>query len=79
MKTDNFKIINLLQPISLPQIKFEHIITDLLFSNGFTAVAIFIYRLTKYARFSSCTKKITVVDYSELFFKNIFPNGPYRK
>ena len=63
MKSDHRKKAGLLQPIPIPNRKWEQITTDLVTdlpsSNGYTAVAVFVDRLTKMVHFCPCTKEIT--------------------
>ena len=46
--------------------------TDLLESNGFTAIAVFVDRMTKMVHFAPCTKEIAAVDYAKFFVDNVF-------
>ena len=48
------------------------LVTNLLESNGFTAIAVFVDRMTKMVHFAPCIKEITVVDYAKLFVDNVF-------
>eukprot|EP00210_Caulerpa_lentillifera_P002711 g2591.t1 len=76
MKTEPGPVKGLLQPIPLPEYKWQQItidlVTDFPESNGYTAVAVFVDRLTKMVKFAPCTKEITAVEYAELFFRYVF-------
>ncbi|MEM7375695.1 MAG: reverse transcriptase domain-containing protein, partial [Bacteroidota bacterium] len=76
MKSDLTGKKGMLQPLPIPQAKFEHITTDLVTdlppSDGYTAVAIFVDRLTKAVRFAPCDKTIDAVGYAKLFFHHVF-------
>ena len=70
MKSDNRKKPGALQPISLPERAWQQIttnlVTDLLESEGKTAVAISVDRLTKVVHFFPCIKEITTTECSRL-------------
>ena len=76
MKSDHRKKAGLLQPIPIPTWKWEQITTDLVTdlppSNGYTAIAVFVDRLTKMVHFCPCTKEITADQYAQLFVDNVF-------
>ena len=76
MKSDHQKKAGLLQPIPIPTRKWEKITTDLVTdlpsSNMYTAVAVFVDRLTKMVHFCPCTKEITTDQYAQLFVDNVF-------
>ena len=65
-----------MQPIPLPKFKWQQITTDLVTdlpeSNGYTAVAVFVDRLTKMVKFVPCRKEITAVEYAQAFFSHVF-------
>ena len=48
------------------------LVIDLPESNGFTAIAVFVDRMTKMVHFAPCTKEIAAADYAKLFFNNVF-------
>ena len=60
MKADHRKKVGPLQPIPIPTRKWEQITTDLVTdlppSAGYTAIAVFVDRLTKMVHFAPCTK-----------------------
>ena len=63
MKSDHRKKVGPFQPIPIPTKKWEHITTDLVTdlppSAGYTAIAVFVDRLTKMVHFAPCTKEIS--------------------
>ena len=75
-KTENQAPKGLRQAIPVPTAKWEQITTDLVTdlpeSHGFTAVAVFIDRLTKFAIFVPCRKELDAVGYARLFFEHVF-------
>ena len=76
MKSDNRKKAGVLQPIPLPERAWQQITTDLVTdlpeSDGKTAVAVFVDRLTKMVHFFPCTKEITAAEYARLFVNQVF-------
>ena len=48
------------------------LVTDLPVSNGFTAVAVFVDRMSKMVHFAPCTKEVTAPDYAKLFVDHVF-------
>ena len=76
MKSDNRKKAGVLQPIPLPERAWQQITTDLVTdlpeSDGKTAVAVFVDRLTKMVHFFPCTKEITATEYARLFVNQVF-------
>ena len=76
MKSDNRKPAGLLQPIPIPTRKWQQITTDLLTdlpsSEGSTAIAVFVDRLSKMVHFAPCTKEVTAQQYARLFVDHIF-------
>ena len=45
---------------------------DLIESNGYTAIAVFVDKLTKMVHLAPCTKEVTVVEYATLFVDHVF-------
>ena len=76
MKSDHRKKVGPLQPIPIPTRKWEQITTDLVTdlppSAGYTAIAVFVDRLTKMVHFAPCTKEISAHQYAQLFVDNVF-------
>ena len=76
MKLDHRKKAGLLQPIPLLERKRQQITTGLVTSlpesEGMTAIAIFVDRLTKMVHFVPCKKDITAPQYARLFIDHVF-------
>ncbi len=76
MKSDHRKKTGLLQPIPIPTRKWEQITTDLVTdlppSDGYTAVAVFVDRLSKMVHFAPCSKEITAGQCAQLFVDYVF-------
>ena len=76
VKSDNRKVAGPLQPIPPPERKWSQVTTDLVTdlpdSEGYTAVAVFVDRLTKMVHFAPCTKEVTASDYARLFVDTVF-------
>ena len=76
MKSDHRKQAGLLQPIPAPTRKWEQITTDLVTdlppSNGHTAIAVFVDRLSKMVHFAPCTKEVDAQQYAQLFIDHVF-------
>ena len=65
-----------LQPLEVPIQIWQQVTTDLVTefpeSNGFTAIAVFVDRMTKMVHFAPCVKEIAAIDYAKLFVDNVF-------
>ena len=76
MKSDHRKKAGPLQPIPIPTRKWAQIttnlVTDLPPCARYTAIAIFVDRLTKMVHFGPCTKEISADQYAQLFIDNVF-------
>ena len=76
MKSDNQKKAGALQSIPLPEGSWQRItidlVTNLLESEGKTAVVVFVDRLTKMVHFFPCTKEITAIEYARLSVNQMF-------
>jgi hypothetical protein len=76
VKADNRKKAGPLQPIPPPERKWSQVTTDLVTdlpdSEGYTAVAVFVDRLTKRVHFAPCTKEVTASDYARIFVETVF-------
>ena len=75
VKSDNRAKAGLLRPLEIPSRKWAHItrdlITDLPESNGYTAIAIFMDKLTKMVHLAPCTKEVTAMEYAKLFVDHV--------
>jgi hypothetical protein len=76
MKSDNRAKAGLLQPLEIPSRKWAQVTTDLVTdlpeSDGYTAVAVFVDRMTKMVHFAPCTKEVTAPEYARLFIDHVF-------
>ena len=76
MKFDNKAKVGLLQPLEILSKKWAHgtmdLIIDLPQSNGFTAIAVFIDKLTKIVHLIGCKKDIPAMEYAQIFVDNVF-------
>ena len=76
VKADHRKKAGPLQPIPPPERKWSQITTDLVTdlpeADGYTAVAVFVDRLTKMVHFAPCTKEVTAPEYARIFMKTVF-------
>ena len=76
MNPDHRKPAGLLQPIPIPTRRWEQITTDLVTdlppSEGHTAIAVFVDRLSKMVHFAPCTKEVTAQQYARLFIDHVF-------
>ena len=71
MKSDNRAKAGLLQPLEIPTKKWVHVttdlVTDLLESDGYTAIAVFVNKLTKMVHFAPCRKEVDAMEYARIF------------
>ena len=76
VKSDHKKKAGALQPILLPERKWQQIttnlVTDLPESEGKTAIAVFVDCLSKMVHFALCTKEILAEKYPQLFIDHVF-------
>ena len=76
MKSNNRKKVGALQPIPLPERAWQQITTNLVAdlpeSEGKSAVAVFVARLTKMVHFFPCTKETITTEYARLFVNQVF-------
>ena len=76
IKPVNEKQAGLLHPLPIPDAKWEQVTTDLVTdlpeSDDYTAVAVFVDRLTKFVHFAPCKKTVTAREYAQLFLKHVF-------
>ena len=68
MKSDNRAKSGLLQALEIPSRKWAHattdLVTDLPESNRFTAIIVFIDKLTKMTHLTRCKKEVTTMEYA---------------
>ena len=76
MKSDSRAKAGLLKPLEIPSRKWAHVttdlVTDLLESNRFTAIVVFVDKLTKMVHLVRCKKEVTAMEYAQIFLDNIF-------
>ena len=76
MKSDGRAKAGLLKPLEIPSRKWAHITTDLVpdlpESNGFTAIVVFVDKLTKMVHLAGCVKEVTAMEYAQIFIDNVF-------
>ena len=76
IKSDSRAKAGLLQPLEIPTRKWAHVTTDLVtdlpVSNGKTAIAVFVDKLSKMVHFAACTKEVTTMEYAQLFVDHVF-------
>ena len=76
MKSDSRAKAGLLKPLEIPSRKWAHITTDLITdlpeSNGFTAIVVFVDKLTKMVHLARCKKEVTTMEYAQIFIDNVF-------
>ena len=76
MKSVNRAKAGLLQLLPIPTRKWAQVTTDLVtdlpVSHGFTAIAVFVDRLTKMVHFAACTKEVSAPEYARLFVDHVF-------
>ena len=64
------------QPLEIPSRKWAHVTTDLVIdlpeSNGYTAITVFVDKLTKWVHLAYCTKEVTTMEYAKLFVDHVF-------
>ena len=76
MKSDSRVKAGLLKPLEIPSRKWAHVtmdlVTDLPESNGFTAIVVFVDKLTKMVHLPRCKKEVTAMEYAQIFVDNVF-------
>ena len=76
MELDSKAKAGLLQPLEIPSRKWAHVTTDLVTdlpeSNGFTAIVVFMDKLTKIVHLVGCKKEVTAMEYAQIFVDNVF-------
>ena len=68
MKSDSRAKAGLLKPLEIPSRKWAHVTMDLVTnlpeSNGFTAIVVFVDKLTKMVHLVGCKKEVTAMEYA---------------
>ena len=76
VKSDHRKKAGALQPIPLPERKWQQImtnlVTDSLESEGKNAITVFVDRLSKMVHFTLCTREISAEKCTQLFINHVF-------
>ena len=76
MKSDNKAKAKLLMPLEIHSSKWAHVTTDLVTdlpeSNGFTAIIVFVDKLSKMVHLAGCKKEVTAMEYAQIFIDNVF-------
>ena len=76
MKSDNRAKAGLLQPLEIPTKKWVHVTTDLVTdlpeSDGYTATAVSVDKLTKMVHFAPCQKEADAMEYARIFVDTVF-------
>ena len=76
MKSGKRAKAGLLKPMEIPSRKWAHVtmdlVTDLPESNGLTAIVFFVDKLTKMVHLARCKKKVTAMEYVQIFVDNVF-------
>ena len=76
MKSDSRAKAGLLKPLEIPSRKWAHVTTDLVTdlpeSNEFTAIVVFVDKLTKMVHLARCKKEVTTMEYAQIFVDNVF-------
>ena len=76
MKSDNRAKAGLLKPLEIPSRKLAHVTMDLIIdlpkSKGFTAIVVFVDKLTKMVHLVGCKKEVAAMEYAQIFIDNVF-------
>ena len=74
MKSDSRAKAGLMKPLEIPSRKWAHLTTDLVTnlpeSNGFTAIVVFVDKLTKMVHLVGCKKEVTAMEYTQIFISS---------
>jgi hypothetical protein len=76
-KSGNRKPFGTLQPLPIPEDTWQSISMDLIISlpqtaKGYTAIAVFVDRLSKMVRLAPCTDDVTSEAFADIFLKHVF-------
>ena len=62
--------------LEIPSRKWAHVTTDLVTdlpeSNGFTAIIVFVDKLSKMVHLAGCKREVTAMEYAQIFVDNVF-------
>ena len=76
MKPDKRAMARLLQPLEIPSREWVHVTTDLITdlpaSNRFTAIVVFVDKLTKMVHLAGWKKEVATMEYAQIVVGNIF-------
>ena len=76
MKSNNRAKAGVLRPLEIPSRKWAYVTTNLVTnlpeSNGFTAIVVFIDKLTKMVHLIGYKKEVTTMEYAQIFVDNVF-------
>ena len=76
MKSNSRAKAGLLKPLEIPSRKWAHVTTSLVThlpeSNRFTAIVVFIGKLTEMVHLARCKKEVTAMEYGQIFVDNVF-------
>ena len=76
MKSNSRAKAGLLKPLEIPSRKLAHVTTDLVTdlpeSNEFTAIVVFVNKLTKMVHLAGYKKEATTMEYAQIFVDNVF-------
>ena len=76
VKSDNRAKAGLLQPLEIPSRKWAHATMDLVIdqpeSNGYTAIVVFLDKLTKMVHLACYMKEVIATEYAKIFVDHVF-------
>ena len=76
VKSDHAKKTGTLQPLTIPARMWQQVTTDLCTdlpgSAGYSAIAVFVDRLSTMVHFAQCTKEVTTEEHAQLFMDSVF-------
>ena len=76
MKLDSQAKARLLQPLEIPSRKWAHVTTDLVMdlldSDGYMAIVVFVKKLTKMIHLAYCRKEVIAMECANIFVDHVF-------